>query len=836
MLSDYLRSFWRGVLRNKISTLINIGGLALGLAVFFALSFYVEREFSWDAHWEGADRIYRAMAVAEGTTGGGAPFIIDIAPYVMGTELQARNPDAFEVYARVFNTQNTLIVDGVEHPDQQRYHAEPTFPALLQFETLEGSLQAVFSDPRSIGISAPEARRLFGAESPLGKTLTFVPDSGVAVDFVIQAVYRLPAPTTLDMPFLALLEPATMEQFTRRLDMWMPPPQARQPGQNLAAPPAQPLFVKHYFKLREGVDFAAIQTDLRALMELHGPQFGTQPLNYMFQRLRDAHLTPSPLDPTGDNVLRLWVYAAIGALVLLISGCNFVMLATLRQADRMRDVGIRKTVGGEAAHLMQQYLVDAFCHTIVAGCLAVVLLELALPWLQTLLQLPAELDLLSWGNLAPGLLTVVVFTLLSSAWPAWVTSRGKPVSLLRDGGSAIVGSSNALRRLLVGIQFAIVVVLLLATLVLRSQIDYTRNRDRGYDVDRVIGMRAMSFTTITKVPALLAEFGNVPGVLAASSGAVAPGTSLFGIPNPVKTTGTDGTVMETGLQRVSAGAGYFNVLSIPVLAGREFATELEGTVSTIDAATANVLLNEAAARALGFTNPEVAVGQLLETEVTLRDGQVRAQSLRVIGVVADTQFTSVMLPPVPQLYFYAPASPFLAVRVADGANLAAVSAALKTVWDRIVVDTVYEPVIAEALTGTDLRREEFEARIVTGATLLAVVIALLGLNGLVGATVLKRVKEIGVRKVMGATRAMIVRLFLWQFTKPIGVASLLAWPVGYWVVRQWLQRFPYQLDTAQIVVSGAVATLVALLFAWLTVGVITAKAASMKPVLALRYE
>ena len=305
VLDDYLRSFWRGVLRNKMATFINVGGLALGLAVFFALSFYVKREFSWDAHWDGADRIYRTMGQLEGAVGGNGNVTIDIAPYVMGTELQSRNPDAFEAYARVYNRVNTLEVAGIEYPDQSRLYVDPALLDLLQFETLEGSLQQVFSDPSSIAISAPVAQRVFGAESPLGKVVTFRPDAGDPVDFVVRAVYRLPAPTALDFPFLAMLDPVALEQFNLRADMWQPPRPA-QPPQAFTTAPAQPLMVRHYFKAREGVDVAAIAADLNAFMNANGyAMFGSTNANYLFQPLRDVHLTPAIQDAAGSNVLRL---------------------------------------------------------------------------------------------------------------------------------------------------------------------------------------------------------------------------------------------------------------------------------------------------------------------------------------------------------------------------------------------------------------------------------------------------------------------------------------------------------------------------------------------------
>ncbi len=856
MLADYLRSFWRGVLRNKVATLINVGGLALGLTVFFALSFYVDREFSWDSQWEGADRIYRAAGAQEGATGPAGAALLTQSPWVMGTYLQGANPDAFEVYARVYQTANAITFDRQDYPNFQRYLAEPSFLDLIQFDTVAGSLDKVFADPRSVAISEFLAKRIFGEASPLGKTLTlgasqnfFNSQPSGNPDYVIKAVFKLPQPTTLEgIALLGVLEPTALPQANVTLDQWMgqpiPPPQ---PGQPPPAQPAQPLQVTHYFRVREGVDVAAIGQGLRAFMDENGyMSFGTAKTRYVFQKLQDVHLMSSPFAPA-DNVQRLLIYAAIGVLVLAISGCNFVMLATLRLVDRLREVGVRKSLGGGAGQLMWQYLLDAFFHTLAAAALAVLFLVLAFPKLATMFELPIQLDLLTPRNLGLCLLMIVAFTLVSSAYPAWMTSHGKPGPLLRNGG-AVVGTGTGLRKLLVGIQFAIVVVLLLATAVVRQQIDYTRGRDPGYNVDGVLAVNISSFDALPRTSAIVAEFRKLPSVAAASVGGMSPGVIMITPPTRLKAT-VDGEVREAGIQQLSTSAEYFKVMSIRILAGREFSDELDAPPTPAPGAPpqapplpgtplpeGRIILNESAARLLGFT-PEEAIEQLLDSESSAGpNGQTRTQPLRIIGVVADTQFSSALLPPEPQYYRYSATNTMLAVKPVPGADAAAVTEDMRAAWDSVVPGTTFVIQDFAARTAFQLRREEFEADIISGSTLLAIVIALLGLYGLVAATVLKRVKEIGVRKVMGAERSAIVTLFLVQFSKPIVVANVLAWPFGYWAIKQWLERFPYQLDTPVILLSSLGASLIALLIAWLTVGVMAARASSVKPVVALRYE
>jgi putative ABC transport system permease protein len=831
MWRDHFRSFWRGVLNNKLTTFINVGGLALGLMVFFALTFYVQREFSWDAHWEDADRIYATAGVQENPTGNSVP-ILAMSPYVLGTSLQTQYPNAFDSYARVFRLQGTFVIDGEQFSNRAVHYSEPTLLDLFQIETVEGFLRDVFADPRAVAINVDAIENLFGRDSPLGKTVTFDSRAGLA-DYTIKAVYRIPEPSTLsDLQFLALLDPTALPLPNATLDRWS----------SAGSPQPQTLFASNYFKLRPGFDADAIQAGLGAFMDQNQyMQIGSTKTRFTFVPIQDVHLMPT-LFSNGNSVERLRVYAAIGLLVLLISGCNFVMLATLRSVDRMREIGIRKTIGGQASQLMRQYLLDVFCQTFAAAFLALVLLEFSLPLLQARLELGDELDieLLHWRNVGLCLGIIAIFTLVSGAYRAYLMVRRKPAALLRNASGAVVASGNFMRRLLVGIQFAIVIMLLVASAVVVQQIEYTRSRNRGYDLENVMGVR-VAFDLLAKVPALLTEFEKVQGVDDVAVGNISPGAIMISPPVVVRFTASNGAVTEASMQASATGVDYFGVMSVPVLAGREFASDIEGLLpqdTAPDAAPAlmNIVLNDSAARALGFQSPNMAVDSLLEAETRTPDGQPRVQAMRVIGVVADTQFSSAMLPPVPQYYPFSPQNGFVAIKLAAGADPVAVMAGLQAAWTAVMGETGFTPVPRNVMEFDGLAREEFEERIVIGSTLLAMVIALMGLYGLVAATVVKSVKEIGVRKVMGADRLSIVALLLWQFSKPIVIANLVAWPLGFWGITQWLQRFPYRLDMGVILWSALVASVLALLVAWLTVGLMAAKAASAKPVLALRYE
>jgi putative ABC transport system permease protein len=841
MWSDNLRASWRGVLRNKATTAINVGGLALGLAVFFGLSFYVQREFSWDKHWQDAERIYRLVGRVETQTGS---FNINLsdAPYVLGTSLQTQQTDAIETYARTLRVQSTIIREGEEFPNRSYTRVEPAFFEMFPLEFTAGSLQEVIAEPRAIAISARAAEKLYAKQSPLGLTLTLRSQEAGNEDFIVKAVYREPEPSVFgETQLLALLDPTALPNPRASVDLWEPdaPPK---PGETptTATPQRTPLTVSHYMKLREGVDANKLESALRSFMDDNKlMDYGTQKTRYDIQLLSDAHLEASPFLP-GDNIQRLWTFAAVGVLVLLISGCNFVMLATLRMVDRMRAVGIRKTLGGGAGQLLRFYLVDAFLHTLVAATLALALLELVVPTLRAQLQVPFDPQPLSARNLGWTLLLVLSFTALSSGYPAWLLAKGKPSYLLRNGSGAVLGTGNTLRKILVMLQFAIVVVLLLATAVVQRQMAYTQNRDRGYSMENVVALRLRG-DLISKVPALIDEFSRVPGVELAATGSASPGTFRVFTPPKVKALAPDGSSREAEIPGVGVGAGYFKALSAKLLAGREFSVELDTppnpTSNPVPQPTNyNIVINEAGMRALGFASPEAILQQQLTVDRKMQDGTTIQDTLRVVGVLADMQLTSMLSPPTVEYYVYVPQNRFIAVKLEADAKLATVKPELERVWDSIMTDAAFTPLEGPSLTGPALEREELEASILTGSAVLALVIALMGLYGLVGATVAKRVREIGLRKAMGANSSSIVGLFLWQFSKPIMLANLLAWPLGLWAVQQWLQRFPYQLNLNQILLAALAASVLALLIAWLTVALLTAKAANTKPAQSLKYE
>lgn len=832
MLQDYLRSTVRNTRKHKLFAFIMITGLALGLAVFFTIALYIRTELSYDRHWDDAERIYQVGSILESRGGESqAPFFN--TPYILGTTAMAQFPTEVEQWFRTYTLSSNVLIDE-ESVRANVMLAEPHLLEVLQLETVSGDMAQVLTSANSLAVNENYANQQFGEQSPLGRRIVVVVEGLGRVEYTIEAVFGNGGQTSLYQlgNFIGLFDPAAIPESAGAQDSWDYSSEFKR----------RPLQVINLVKMAEGVDATRVETDLRAYMDenkLMGTEFNKT--RFRFMRLQDEHLY-STRGGSGSSVYRLQVFAAIGALVLIIGGCNFVMLTTVKAADRLREVGVRKAVGGTVRQLMHQYLLDAFVYTLLAAAFAVALVELVKPSLQnsvgiTLASFPL------WQNLLFFSCSVVLFALLSGAYPAFLLAQGRPGILLRNGGASVVSKGNGLRKVLVGLQFAVVIALLLASAVVYRQIEYTRNRSPGFKLDDIVRVMAFEANAMEKIQTVANEFRVVEGVEAVVVGGKMAGISFLSAPTLFSAGMDGGEKREAGLSFAPAGYGFFDLLGVDILGGREFSPDTD-FVYDLNAQPADgttremkkILLNRSAARALGFAAPEDAVNEILDADLPGAGGKLVKVLHRVIGVVEDTQFTSIMRPPVAEFYQLTTTDPMIAVRLQPGVSFDTVREQLQQRWHAVVGDAQFNASYASGQLGNPLRREENEARIIVWCTALALVIACTGLYSLVAATALKRVKEIGVRKAMGAGRGSLIAMLLWQFSKPVFWANLMALPLGFWAVKQWLQRFPYQLDTNVIVITGIVAGIVALLISWLTVSFIAARAASAKPALALKYE
>ncbi|MDT0632555.1 ABC transporter permease [Rubrivirga litoralis] len=790
-----LRTALRALRRRPADALINGLGLALGLACCALIALHVAAERGADRQHAGGERVVRVGI--EMTDAGGE---VTKAPTVPRPLLAAveRDPAAEAVATvrygagfRVERPVGNVRADAI-------FASADVLDVLNGYRLIAGDAQTALAAPGSVVLTEEAALRLTGEAAPLGQTL----DVGADLPYTVTGVFDETGRSHL--AFDALVSFATLDAAD-----WYDPDQW------------QSFDLGVYARLRSGADRAAFAGRVQGALddgigegmraEGMAAAAAVQPLHDVYLA-EDGRMNP-PYVRTGHPAL-LRVLSLVGLFVLAVAAVNFVNLATARSVERAREVGVRKAVGAGRGGLVAQFLAEAVALALASGAVALALVALALPAYNGLTDAGLALsDLLAPAPLAAGLAVVVAVGLLAGAYPALALSSFRPAETLR-GSFATDRRGAGLRRGLVVFQFAVSGALLVATLVVGSQLGHLRDQDPGFDREHVV-LVPTNVVGGADVRALKDAFARVPGVEAVALTGAPPTEAGWESQNVSARGGAGGTqTMET----VIADPDYAEALGLRVVAGRDLSAEIE-----TDRETA-VLLNASAARALGWT-PEEAVGQEVETS-----GRYPGT---VVGVLADYAHHGLAAPPRPQVFFdQAGQAQWAAIRLAPGATGALDR--LRAVWEGRVPGDPFAPTFLDAAVDAQYRAEEQLARAFALFAGLAVVVACLGLFGLAAHAVQKRRKEVGVRRVLGATVGQVVGRLTADFARPVLVGLAVAVPVAWWGLSRWLDGFAERvaLTPAPFLVAG----LVALAVAVLTVSVHTVRAATADPARALRSE
>jgi putative ABC transport system permease protein len=545
--------------------------------------------------------------------------------------------------------------------------------------------------------------------------------------------------------------------------------------------------------------------------------------------LAEIHLSgPSgSLKPRGERTL-LYSIALVGALIVLVAGINFVVLMTARAGRRAAEIGVRKASGARFRDLAAQFIGESVVYCLIAMLLALALVELSLPLFNDFLQRDIAFGYSPHAGSDLGflgaLLALAALTGMGAGfYPAVVLSRFRPVIVLKGSGSLQVGGSKV-RQILVVCQFAVLITLILATVVVYRQVQFALNEGMRLDKDQALTIQTSCVgpfvTEVRRLPGVrdVACSENFPvHVYAGSSGVRAP-------------TGSDIAIFNVAVE-----PGFLELYGLKPIAGRFFSRDREGKLRIAppdDTFIGPVVINETAARQLGYTSPQAAVGQ------TLRHApgphQTRTDVSAIIGVAPDFPNSSVHEPVDPQVFYSGTGHFLLASVKLTGRQIPETLAAIDRLWKHLGEPKPIQRVFVDRYVQDQYAGDIKQGQMFAGFALVALFIACLGLFGLSAFTAERRTKEIGIRKAMGAGRGEMVRMLLWQFTRPVLWANLLAWPAGYFVMSRWLHSFAYRIDLAvwMFVVAGGVAISIA----WLTVSLHAFAVARARPVEALRYE
>lgn len=825
MFQNYFSVAFRNLIKNKLYSAINIVGLAVGLMSCVLIMLFVRDELSFDTFWKNTDTTYRLNSTFQ--MPGRDPFVTVLAPGPAKAALESYYADDIEAVTR-FRGQRPVIRNGEAIFTEDVTWTDPAVLDVFDFEVVRGDLHASMNDNASLALSESMAEKHFGQEDPIGKILT-LSFYEVERDYRIAAVYRdLPHNTVLDLPALAMIDEKDFENFPWEFASWTS------------------VNTSIFFKLKDGVSIDRINSRLKDFTDKSVQVPGGLPpganasdfllLNTM--QLPDIQLNAEgggEMKPTG-SMMTVMIFIAIAGLILLIACINFMNLATAKSTQRAREVALRKVLGAHRGQLILQFLGESVLIALIGLFLGLALVELALPAFNNFLS--RELDFIYGDGMTLAILLGLVCTVgfVGGAYPALVLSGFLPARVLRANKSAETSSSIMFRNALVVLQFAISIALIVSAAVVYGQMVYATSMDPGFKKDNMLVVRGLQQEGANdKREAFKQEILNLSGVAKATLSSDRP-SSGNNSNTSVTIPGTDsGDIL---LGRYDVDYDFFDTYDVKLVAGRfysrDYATDGVPSGDGLEdgaIAEGSIVINETAVGRLGFVSAENAVGKV----VRLGIGDGKSADLQIIGVTRPIHFQSLREMLRPEMYIMAGFN-LQNLTVSFEGDPTALMSQVEEIWKQMIPAVPFAYEFVDEAMAEEFEQEEALASMLATFSMLAVAIACLGLYGLASFTAERRTKEIGIRKVMGASVLDIVKLLLWQFSKPVLIANLIAWPLAVWGMLSWLENFPYRLEIWIMAPLCLIAGIIALSIAWLTVGGNAAKVARSNPITALRYE
>ncbi len=810
MIKNYIVVALRNIKRFKIHSIINIGGMAIGIACALTLFLFVFDELGYDSYNTNADNIYRVytQSVIKGTKSCNSKS----APPAGRTMLQYF-PEV-KAYTRIgYNGQYTFSYKDKQYREGGVYLADSNYFDVFTLPFLSGNPHTALQRPNSLVITEKAAAKYFGSENPIGKSIQV---EGIGSFMVTGVMKNFPKKSHFSTNFL--LSMSTFKDGES--DSWL-----------------DNVFTT-YVVLQDGTDPHQIEIKLRRLvLEQVGPQaekYLGVPLSDFFksgntyeillQPLRKIYLYSQrdyELDPNtewGDikqsDIAYIYIFAGGGLFIILIAIINFMNLSTARSEHRAKEVGVRKTLGAAQPQLIAQFLVEAIVMSTISVALSLLLLQITLPLFNQLADRNLSFNVVEYPYLIPLLL---LFSLLigvfAGSYPAFYLSSFKPVDILK-GQIGRGGRKTRLRSTLVLVQFSISIALIICTLVVRQQLSYLQNKNLGFKKDLLVAIQNGKTLGTAMQPFMTALQKN-PNILSVtnSSRMFLPGIAgrafLYN-----KTVGAN----PISALYLMVDSKFQKTFQVQTKYGRFFSEEFTSDSSA-------VVINETMAKEIGTANP---VGG----ELTCLTGK----TYKIIGVVKDFNCESLHQSVRPLVFVLSPveqAASIVTMRIAP-TNIEATLAYIDKTWKQFVLsEKCFHPFVDEQLARL-YESEEKTGKVASIFALLAISIACLGLFGLSSFVTEQRVKEIGIRKVLGASVLQLVLLLSKEFLKWVLFANIIAWPIAYYLMNAWLQDFAYRTDLG--LPLFLLAAFFALLIALITVSAQTIKAALSNPVKCLRYE
>jgi len=828
------RNYWtvavRALAKSKTYSIINIAGLAIGMAACIMILLYIRYEQSYDEWLPDAENTYQFQTFGTNPDDG-QPFAFQMASYVTQGRIRKDFPQVKEA-GYILSTSPVFLKDGQATSTEDYVYADNDFLKTVNLPLLAGT---TLTAPQTAVITQSEAIKRYGTDQVVGRTLTVIA-RGIKRDFKINGVLK-DIPKNSHMKFNAILRldfNAFFAEDPYFLTCWG----------------CQSGWV--YVKTKPGTNIEQLNAQLPAWEKRNIPDEDNGGIKFnqgdnqdwRFTNVRDVHLgeaDDSGMTPSNDR-RTITTFAIIAVLILGMAVVNFTNLATARASQRAREVALRKVLGATRKQLIVQFVSESILISAASMLLALALVELLVKSFAAFLEADIRLSYFgAEGILLPAIGLTLLVGIVSGLYPAFFLSRFQPAQVLKANRSAAeTPGSGWLRTALVVLQFAVSIGLIICTAVIYGQTVYARSVDPGYKRDNILQVDELSRAQLfDQGEAIVERMKRVPGVTAVGRTDIGVNTTNqnnTGLIPP-------GTNKQVLVGQYNVDEGFFDAMGLTLKAGRWFdpnrpmddMTTPYPTDLNVEKALAargvNVVMNEYAVRKLGFKTPQDAIGKTVRSELFSPDTGIT--NITIIGVVGDSRFRSVRTPIDPIMFRNVNKGPGWMIIRYDG-DPATVRSAVEREWKRISTDVPFNAKFSEDIMGELYEAEDGRAKMFAAFSLLAVIIGCLGLFGLAAFTAERRTKEIGIRKVLGARTRDIVRLLVWQFSRPVIAANVIAWPVAWWLMRDWLNKFDARITLGPT--PFVTASMVALAIAVVTVVGHAFKVARANPIHALRYE
>lgn len=755
MIKNFIIIAYRNFMRNKLFSLINLAGLSFGIACCILIFNFVSHELSYESSHAKADKLYRILTIG---TQGDKTETLAVTANILGPIMKREYPEVVN-YARYYNIGGfgPLIVQYGEKVfnETEFAMADSSMLNLFTFQFIHGEAQSSLRNPMTCIITRSTAEKYFGQEYPIGKTIKVDNRWDVTVDGVID---DLPSNTTLD--FNVMMSFHSLKRNTR--EEWFP---------------------MNYNTYIELVDGANVSDITNKLNEYTTAQFKTMfgdaapfKAQFDFQRFSNIYLEQGIRADFGrrSDLSSVYAFAIIGLFILLIACINYINLTTAKSEKRAREVGIRKVMGALKKQLVFQFYGETFIITFLAGILAIGLAELFLPYFNQLADKQLSLGIYSIGALGTLVGGVLIISLVSGSYSAIYLSSFAPATVLKGSFKSGKGGDK-FRKVLVTAQFFIAAILIVGVVVIFQQLQYASEKKLGFDSEQVLILDIVGKEASDNASVFKSRVEQLAGVSSVSLASEVVGSIQAGY-------GCQGEGMDPSESVNCFGfmsdIDFFSTLNLQMIAGTGYRDQVEGDT------VAQFVINETMADQMGWISDE-AIGKSFDT------GYGRAG--RVVGVVKDFHFNSLKSNIEPIALWVDDESYQVMYIKVNMANSKALIARLEEDWSRLNPNSPIELVFMDDELQSLYINEERAANILMLFTLLSIAIGCLGLFGLTTFVVEKRTKEIGIRKVLGASEMLLIRLLSWDFLKLVLVANVLAFPLAWYGMNQWLDNFAYHI-------------------------------------------